>query len=76
VGETDQLAVAFQRERHRLTSIAYRMLGSVADAEDTVQGTWLRLDRADPGTIDNLGATEPPPSLWPSRHATSHRHPP
>jgi RNA polymerase sigma factor (sigma-70 family) len=55
VGEMDQVAVAFQRERHRLTSIAYRMLGSFADAEDAVQGTWLRLARADRAAIDNLG---------------------
>jgi RNA polymerase sigma factor (sigma-70 family) len=55
VDEADRLAVEFQRERHRLTSIAYRILGSVADAEDAVQGTWLRLDRADSARIDNLG---------------------
>jgi RNA polymerase sigma-70 factor (ECF subfamily) len=47
---------AFERERPRLLGVAYRLTGSVADAEDAVQEAWLRLHRADSGTIDNLQA--------------------
>jgi RNA polymerase sigma-70 factor (ECF subfamily) len=41
----------FERERTRLRGLAYRMLGSVADAEDVVQDAWLRWSRIEPGTI-------------------------
>ena len=46
----------FEAQRPRLRSVAYRMLGSVADADDAVQEAWLRLDRTDPTEIDNLEA--------------------
>jgi RNA polymerase sigma factor (sigma-70 family) len=49
-----ELAVRFSAERQRLTSIAYRVLGSAADAEDAVQNTWLRLQRAPSDEIENL----------------------
>ncbi len=42
----------FEGERRRLTRLAYRMLGSLAEAEDAVQDAWLRWGAADPGTID------------------------
>ncbi|MEV4534330.1 sigma-70 family RNA polymerase sigma factor [Asanoa sp. NPDC049518] len=48
-------AEAFEAQRDRLHAVAYRMLGSHADAEDVVQEAWLRLWRQDPATIDNLG---------------------
>jgi RNA polymerase sigma-70 factor (ECF subfamily) len=51
---TDPMAVAFESQRDRLRSVAYRMLGSHADAEDAVQEAWLRLSRQDAATIDNL----------------------
>ena len=49
------LAEQFERERGRLRAVAYRMLGSDSEAEDAVQEAWLRLNRSDAGTIDNLG---------------------
>ncbi|MFH8492350.1 sigma-70 family RNA polymerase sigma factor [Streptomyces longisporoflavus] len=52
---TDPIADAFQSHRDRLRGVAYRVLGSHADAEDVVQEAWLRLSRQDAGTIDNLG---------------------
>lgn len=51
----DPLVHAFEEQRGRLTAVAYRMLGSHADAEDAVQEAWLRLARQDPDAIDNLG---------------------
>jgi len=48
--------VVFERERRRLTGLAYRMLGSVAEAEDVVQDAWLRWDRADQDAVRDAGA--------------------
>jgi RNA polymerase sigma factor (sigma-70 family) len=45
----DQLTSEFERHRARLRAIAYRMLGSVTEADDAVQEAWVRLDRSDPG---------------------------
>jgi RNA polymerase sigma factor (sigma-70 family) len=49
-----QLAEFFEQERPRLHAVAYRMLGSVAEADDVVQDTWLRLRRADTADVENL----------------------
>ena len=46
----------FEEHRPRLRAVAYRMLGSFADADDAVQEAWLRLDRAEPGAVRDLGA--------------------
>ena len=54
--DRDWLAERFEAERPRLRAVAYRMLGSTAEAEDAVQDTWLRLGRSDASVIDNLGA--------------------
>ncbi len=52
----DELAQRFEADRARLRGVAYRMLGSLSEADDAVQEAWLRLSRSDAGTIDNLGA--------------------
>lgn len=51
-----ELVDRFEIERPRLLNVAYRLTGSVADAEDAVQETWLRLERADDTAIRNLAA--------------------
>jgi RNA polymerase sigma factor (sigma-70 family) len=48
------LANEFERHRPYLRSVAYRMLGSVSEAEDAIQECWLRLDRRGPDDTDNL----------------------
>src|SRR4051812_9281937 len=53
--EGDRLAAQFEANRPRLRAVAYRMLGSHAEADDAVQEAWLRLDRADSSRVDNLG---------------------
>ncbi|MFB6891192.1 sigma-70 family RNA polymerase sigma factor [Kitasatospora sp. NPDC056327] len=48
-------AEPFEAHRAHLRAVAYRMLGSLAEAEDAVQDTWLRYDRADTSAVENLG---------------------
>jgi RNA polymerase sigma factor (sigma-70 family) len=48
------LAERFEADRAHLQSVAYRMLGSMSDADDAVQETWLRLSRADTSAVENL----------------------
>jgi RNA polymerase sigma-70 factor (ECF subfamily) len=52
----DLLAEGFESNRSRLRSVAYRMLGSLSEADDAVQEAWLRLSRAGSTDIDNLKA--------------------
>jgi RNA polymerase sigma factor (sigma-70 family) len=54
--ESNWLAEGFEQNRTRLRAVAYRTLGSIAEADDAVQETWLRLSRSDAGGVDNLGA--------------------
>ena len=56
MAEPDRLAESFEQNRTRLRAVAYRMLGSFAEADDAVQEAWLRLSRADAGGVDNLSA--------------------
>jgi RNA polymerase sigma factor (sigma-70 family) len=55
VGESDWLAQQFEENRTRLRAVAYKMLGSLSDADDAVQEAWLRLSRSDTSSIENLG---------------------
>jgi RNA polymerase sigma-70 factor (ECF subfamily) len=52
--EGERLASAFEQHRVRLRMVAYRMLGSLSDADDAVQEAWLRLSRSDAEAIANL----------------------
>src|SRR5947207_3937140 len=53
--DSDWLAGAFEEHRDHLRAVAYRLLGSMTDADDAVQDTWLRLSGADTSDVDNLG---------------------
>jgi RNA polymerase sigma factor (sigma-70 family) len=49
------LTERFEQHRARLRAMAYRMLGSMSDADDALQEAWVRLSRSDPDGIDNMG---------------------
>lgn len=53
--ESDWLAERFEKNRGHLRAVAYRMLGSVSEADDAIQEAWLRLSRSDASGIENLG---------------------
>jgi RNA polymerase sigma factor (sigma-70 family) len=54
MNEHEWLAERFEAERPHLRAVAYRMLGSLAEAEDAVQECWLRLSRSDTSNVENL----------------------
>ena len=54
--ERDALARRFEEHRSGLRAVAYRMLGSLSEADDAVQEAWLRLSRSDADAVENLGA--------------------
>jgi RNA polymerase sigma factor (sigma-70 family) len=54
--EREWLAERFEEHRTRLRAVAYRMLGSLNEADDAVQEAWLRLNRTDASGLENLGA--------------------
>jgi RNA polymerase sigma factor (sigma-70 family) len=56
MSEQDWLARRFEEDRRRLRAVAYRMLGSLSEADDAVQEAWLRLSGSEPGEIENLSA--------------------
>jgi RNA polymerase sigma factor (sigma-70 family) len=53
--QTDWLSEHFEEHRSHLRAVAYRMLGSLTDADDAVQEAWLRFSRADTSAVENLG---------------------
>jgi RNA polymerase sigma factor (sigma-70 family) len=55
VDERDWLAKQFEENRSHLRAVAYRMLGSLSEADDAIQEAWLRLSRADTSAVQNLG---------------------
>jgi len=54
--QQDWLADRFEQHRSRLRAVAYRMLGSLSEADDAVQEAWLRFSRADTSAVEDLGA--------------------
>src|SRR5215510_3350665 len=54
--ELEWLAGRFEEQRPRLRAVAYRMLGSLSEADDAVQEGWLRISRADTSAVENLTA--------------------
>src|SRR5215468_4174969 len=54
MNEHDWLAERFATDRPRLLAVAYRMLGSLDEADDAVQETWIRLSRSDTSAVENL----------------------
>src|ERR671918_607720 len=53
--ERDWLAERFEEHRPHLRAVAFRMLGSLSEADDAVQEAWLRTSRADASEVENLG---------------------
>jgi RNA polymerase sigma factor (sigma-70 family) len=53
--DVDSLVDPFEEHRSHLRAVAYRMLGSLSEADDVVQEAWLRLSRSDADGIENLG---------------------
>lgn len=56
MADRDGLTAVFEENRAHLRSVAYRLLGSMTDADDAVQDAWLRLTSADTSEVANLGA--------------------
>src|ERR687896_249833 len=57
--ENEFLAKRFEEHRSHLRAVAYRMLGSLSEADDALQEAWLRLSRSDTSNVENLGGWLP-----------------
>jgi len=67
--DRDRITQEFERQRPRLRAVAYRMLGSLSEADDAVQESWLRLNRSGADEVTNLAGwlwRGPTPSRRPS----------
>jgi Sigma-70 region 2 len=67
--ERDALTERFEPHRARLRAVAYQTLGSPGEADDAVQEAWLRLSRADPGSIEPEPAASAADGADPEREA-------
>ena len=56
MSDQDWLTTRFEQQRPRLRAVGYRMLGSMSEADDAIQDTWLRVSRADTADVENVGA--------------------
>ena len=56
MNERERQAQEFERRRPRMRAVAYRMLGSLSEADDAVQEAWLRYNRADTEEVESLDA--------------------
>src|ERR671935_2193323 len=56
MGEREWLTERFEQHRPRLRAVAYRMLGSVSEADDALQEAWLRIRDQNPATVENMQA--------------------
>jgi len=71
MNQQDWLAQQFEEHRPHLRAVAYRMLGSLSDADDAVQDAWLRLARADTSEVENLGVARVALNMLRSRRTRS-----
>src|ERR1043166_4895682 len=55
MGSREMVVEQFEANRTHLRAVAYRMLGSLSEADDAVQDSWLRLSRSDTSAVENLG---------------------
>src|SRR5919107_1136767 len=55
MGDEEFLLERFEAQRPHLRAVAYRMLGSLSDADDALQEAWLRVGRADASSVENVG---------------------
>ena len=54
MNDQEWFAAQFERQRPRLRAVAYRMLGSITEADDALQEAWIRSTRSDSATINNI----------------------
>lgn len=74
MAERKWLAERFEEQRPRLRAVAYRMLGSLSEAEDAVQDAWLRLSGTADGEVDDLSSALPRRlASWPAGRAAVFR---
>src|SRR5690348_15002569 len=55
MNEPNGLVEQFEKHRNHLHAVAYRMLGSLNEADDALQESWIRLSRTDPSKVNNMG---------------------